>query len=59
MAKPSLQWFEARAWIWLHYAATKLARGELYEAIGMLGFFREQVLGPLFSTVALERTSAE
>lgn len=40
-------WFEARAWIWLHYAATKLARGELYEAIGMLGFFREQVLGPL------------
>lgn len=41
------EWFEARAWIWLHYAATKLARGELYEAIGMLGFFREQVLGPL------------
>ncbi len=34
-------------WIWLHYAATKLARGELYEAIGMLAFFREQVLGPL------------
>lgn len=44
----SSEWFEARAWIWLHYAATKLARGELYEAIGMLGFFREQVLGPLF-----------
>ncbi|MCM8735411.1 hypothetical protein M5E06_14695 [Azospirillum sp. A1-3] len=42
------EWFESRAWIWLHYAATKLARGELYEAIGMLGFFREQVLGPLF-----------
>ncbi|MHA6766603.1 hypothetical protein [Sphingobium ummariense] len=41
------EWFEARAWIWLHYAATKFARGELYEAIGMLGFFREQVLGPL------------
>lgn len=40
-------WFEARAWIWLHYAATKLARGELYEALGMLSFFREQVLGPL------------
>jgi predicted nucleotidyltransferase len=40
-------WFEARAWIWLHYAATKLHRGELYEAIGMLGFFREQVLGPM------------
>lgn len=41
------EWFEERAWIWLHYAATKLLRGELYEAIGMLGFFREQVLGPL------------
>lgn len=40
-------WFEARAWIWLHYAAAKLARGELFEAIGMLGFFREQVLGPM------------
>lgn len=40
-------WFEQRAWIWLHYGATKLARGELFEAIGMLGFFREQVLGPM------------
>jgi len=43
----SPEWFERRAWIWLHYGATKLARGELFEAIGMLGFFREQVLGPL------------
>ncbi|ANN65451.1 nucleotidyltransferase domain-containing protein [Bordetella bronchialis] len=43
----SSEWFEARAWIWLHYAITKLGRGELYEAIGMLGFFREQVLGPM------------
>ncbi|GGA87916.1 hypothetical protein GCM10011491_14590 [Brucella endophytica] len=40
-------WFEARAWVWLHYAITKLHRGELYEAIGMLGFFREQVIGPM------------
>ena len=43
----SPEWFERRAWVWLHYGATKLARGELFEAIGMLGFFREQVLGPL------------
>ena len=42
-------WFEERIWIWLHYGATKLARGELYETIGMLGFIREQVLGPLLS----------
>lgn len=41
------EWLEARAWIWLHYAITKLNRGELYEAIGMLGFFREQVIGPM------------
>jgi predicted nucleotidyltransferase len=44
----SPQWFEDRAWVWLHYCATKLLRGELYEAIGMLAFFREQILGPMF-----------
>lgn len=43
----SPDWFEQRAWIWLHYGATKLARGELFEAIGMLAFFRDQVLGPM------------
>lgn len=43
----SPDWFEQRAWIWLHYAATKLGRGELFEAIGMLAFFREQILGPM------------
>ena len=49
IAWPSLspEWFEQRAWIWLHYGATKLARGELFEAIGILAFFREQVLGPM------------
>lgn len=41
------EWFESRAWIWLHYAVVKLERGELLEAIGMLAFFREQVLGPM------------
>lgn len=43
----SPQWFEQRAWIWLHYGAAKLARGELFEALGMLAFFRDQVLGPM------------
>ena len=49
IAWPSLapEWFEQRAWIWLHYGVTKLARGELFEAIGILAFFREQVLGPM------------
>ena len=40
-------WFEARAWVWLHYGAAKVLRGELHEAVAMLGFFREAVLGPL------------
>jgi hypothetical protein len=43
----SPDWFEQRAWVWLHYGAAKLARGEVFEAMGMLGFFREQVLGPM------------
>jgi hypothetical protein len=40
---------EERAWIWLHYGATKLQRGELFEAMGMVAFFREQVLGPMIN----------
>jgi hypothetical protein len=40
-------WFEARAWIWLHYGAARALRGELFEAISMLAFFRDQVLGPM------------
>jgi hypothetical protein len=43
----SPQWFEDRAWIWLHYAATKLHRGELFEALGMIAFFCDQILGPM------------
>ena len=45
----SPQWFEDRAWIWLHYGATKWLRGELFEAIGMLGYLRENILGPMIS----------
>lgn len=49
IAWPNLapEWFEQRAWVWLHYGATKLMRGELFEALGILAFFREQVLGPM------------
>lgn len=42
-----LQWIEDRFWVWVHYGATKIGRGELFEAIGMLGFLRDAVLGPL------------
>ncbi|GAA1991705.1 hypothetical protein GCM10009754_83060 [Amycolatopsis minnesotensis] len=42
-----LQWLEDRFWVWVHYGATKLGRGELFEAIGMLSHLRDAVLGPL------------
>jgi hypothetical protein len=45
----SPDWFEERAWVWLHYGATKLQRGELFEAMGMVAFFREQILGPMIN----------
>ncbi|WP_406091629.1 nucleotidyltransferase domain-containing protein [Streptomyces sp. NBC_01013] len=44
---PDLQWIEDRFWIWVHYGATKLGRGELLEVIGFLSYLRETVLGPL------------
>ncbi|MEV4222251.1 nucleotidyltransferase domain-containing protein [Nonomuraea sp. NPDC049725] len=42
-----LQWIEDRFWVWVHYGATKLGRGELFEVIGFLSYLREAVLGPL------------
>jgi predicted nucleotidyltransferase len=44
---PDPQWIEERFWIWVHYAATKIGRGELFEAIDFLSFLRGNVLGPL------------
>lgn len=44
---PNPQWIEDRFWTWVHYAALRLGRAELFELVGFLGFIREQVLGPL------------
>ncbi|HYJ67646.1 MAG TPA: hypothetical protein VEX15_08265 [Nocardioidaceae bacterium] len=44
---PDLHWIEDRFWVWVHYAAAKLGRGELFEVVDFLGFMRSQVLGPL------------
>jgi predicted nucleotidyltransferase len=44
---PDLQWIEDRFWVWLHYGAAKVGRGELFEAMDFLAFLRAQVLGPL------------
>lgn len=45
----SPEWFETRVWVWLHYGATKWRRGEWFEAISMLAFLREQILGPMLA----------
>jgi hypothetical protein len=45
---PGFQWIEDRFWVWIHYAATKLGRGELFETIDFLSFMRITVIGPLF-----------
>ena len=43
---PDLQWVEDRFWIWIHYAATKLGRGELFEVIEFISYLRQNVIGP-------------
>lgn len=45
--QPSLQWIEDRFWVWVHYGAGRIGRGELFEALDFLSFLRGQVLGPL------------
>jgi hypothetical protein len=55
--QPDPQWIEDRFWIWVHYAATKLARGELFEALNMIGYLRDRVLGPLALLEAAARPS--
>lgn len=41
------QWSEDRFWVWVHYATTKLGRGELLETLSALSFMRDLVLGPM------------
>lgn len=45
--QPSPQWIEDRFWVWTHYAATKIARGEYFETVEFLSFLRSVVLSPL------------
>jgi hypothetical protein len=44
---PDEQWIEDRFWIWIHYGASKVARGELLEALDFISYLRGTVLGPL------------
>ncbi len=50
--RPTGQWLEDRFWVWVHYAATKLGRGELFEALDFLAFLRGRVFGPLILDAA-------
>lgn len=52
---PDLQWIEDRFWVWVHYAASRLARGELFECLNFLAYLRGHVLGPL----ALQEAGAQ
>jgi hypothetical protein len=47
--QPDPQWIEDRFWVWVHYGATKLGRGELFECLDMLAAVRAMVLGPLIA----------
>jgi hypothetical protein len=40
-------WFEERFWVWVHYTATKLGRGELLATLDALAHIRLLVLGPM------------
>jgi hypothetical protein len=44
---PNIQWIEDRFWVWVHYSAGKIGRGELFEALDLLSFLSSNVLGPL------------
>ena len=55
--QPDLQWIEDRFWIWVHYAAAKLGRGELFEALNLIAYLRDRVLGPLVLLEAAARPS--
>lgn len=50
-------WIEERFWVWAHYLADKIERGEIFEALDSLAFLRTVVLAPLaFLGAGIEAT---
>ncbi|TDW70021.1 nucleotidyltransferase domain-containing protein [Kribbella pratensis] len=45
--QPDVQLIEDRFWVWVHYTAVKIARGELFEAIEALDMIRGAAIAPL------------
>ena len=41
--KADPQWIEDRFWVWMHYAGTKIGRGEYFEALEFLSFLRNHL----------------
>jgi predicted nucleotidyltransferase len=41
------QWVEDRIWVWIHKAATKIGRGEVFDGVDYTVHLRSRVLGPL------------
>jgi Nucleotidyltransferase domain len=54
---PDASWLERRFWVWVHYTAAKIERGELFDALHSLDYLRSVVLGPLGLLVAGARPS--
>ncbi len=44
---PDPQWIEDRFWVWMHYVAAKIGRGEILEAADALACFRGLTFGPM------------
>jgi len=42
-----LQWIEDRFWVWIHFIAVKIGRGELFVAVDSFSFLRDTVFGPM------------
>jgi predicted nucleotidyltransferase len=53
--QPDLQWIEDRFWIWVHYAASRIGRGELFECLEACAYFRNVVFGPLLAVAHGQR----
>jgi len=57
---PDLQWIEDRFWVWVHYGAAKVGRGELFEALDMLALLRSKGIDAVipFRTILIELIKA-
>lgn len=44
---PGYQWIEDRFWVWVHYIAVKIRRGEFFEAFDSFSILRSLIFGPL------------